>query len=103
MTPEQRMQEQDYEPDTPRCLTCVYFKREPLDNALNLVQRRSRRGNLIMVKLPPSRRRRVNPIVEKCTFGNFQVKPGGVCKEWHGRDGAKLLEPIPMTLVEKIG
>ena len=97
---DERKRDQDYEPDTPRCLTCCYFKREPLDNALNYVQRRSRKGKLITVKVPPNRRRKVNPIVDKCTYGDFQVKPGGVCREWHGRDGSKLAEAIPMRLVE---
>jgi len=99
MNDEQRKVEQDYDEDTPRCFNCCYFRREPMDSAMSYVDRVNKRGNKIRCKLPPSRRRQVNPIVDKCTFGNFQVKPGALCREWHGRDGAKLVDEIPMRLV----
>ena len=105
MTPEERMQEQDYEPDTPRCFTCVYFKRVAVQPELKTVIRmlkKTRNGPRKPVKVQVRPKpNRVNPRIETCTFGNFEVKPGGVCREWHGRDGAKLLEAIPMKLVER--
>jgi len=33
-----------------------------------------------------------NPMIDRCTFGNFEVRPHHVCNEWHGRDGARLVD-----------
>ena len=89
------MAAQDYDPAAPRCATCVYFKHEPL---VRLVERTldSRRGKTrkVMVRLRPHPTR--NPMVDRCTFGNFLVKPAGVCNEWHSRSGERIaLEPAP--------
>lgn len=31
-----------------------------------------------------------NPLVDRCTFGNFEVKHYGVCDEWRTRDGQSI-------------
>jgi hypothetical protein len=59
--------EQGYDPDPPRCFTCVYC----------------RRNRNKCPCMPHSD-------VLMCTFGNFKINPAGLCDKWHGRDGTKL-------------
>jgi len=61
---------QGYDPDPPRCFTCVYFQR-----------RFNRRPSM------------PHKTVERCTFGDFTVTHRGVCDEWHGRDGSRIAAP----------
>lgn len=88
------MAAQDYDPAAPRCATCVYFKHEPLVRLVErtLDSRHGKKTRKVMVRLRPHPTR--NPMVDRCTFGNFLVKPAGVCNEWHSRSGERIaLEP----------
>jgi hypothetical protein len=78
---------QGHDTDPPRCANCAYFRREP--HTLYL-ERRSRGGRLMRVKARANPKS--NPLVDRCSFGNFEVKPHHICNEWHGRDGTRLGE-----------
>ena len=52
------------------------------------VERTTRTGNTKRVKLKAHPHR--NPLIDRCSFGNFIVKPHHVCDKWHGHDGAKI-------------
>lgn len=80
---------QQYDSNPPRCLTCVYFKRRLLNDEPQEARVRTRKGYR-MVMRKPKRQTRVNPMVEKCTFGNFVTKGYAVCDEWHSREGERI-------------
>lgn len=77
---------QDYDPDPPRCLTCVYYRYERREQ-FGERQVTTRRGKVKTVRFRKKANPLTNPLVDRCTFGNFTVKRYGVCDEWHGRDG----------------
>ena len=86
--------EQDYDGDPPRCLTCVYFKRQPLVPYVErtLKGRSSKKVRQLKIKARAHHDR--NPIVDRCTFGNFQVNGYGVCNEWRNRAGERIVEAV---------
>lgn len=77
---------QNFDPDPPRCMTCVYFRREP-HTLHRFVSRPNRRGNMVTRKVPLRKDPILNPIVDRCSFGNFLTKPHAICDEWHSRAG----------------
>lgn len=80
---DQAKDRQDYDPDPPRCFLCVYFKRE-------LAKKYGERiinGRPTRVRLNATP---YNKTVTRCTFGNFEVSPAGICNEWRGRNGETL-------------
>jgi hypothetical protein len=96
---EKAKRQQDYDADTPRCFTCLYFKRERRFDQ-RLVKKRS--GGMKVVTFPVKKRIGTSHLVDRCAFGNFEVKAGGACKEWRGRQGEVLAEEpslIPLRLV----
>lgn len=80
--------EQDYDPNPPRCYECVYFSRRPVKDFTERTVT-TRKGTKKVVKVPV-RRSRANPVVERCTFGNFEVTGRGVCNEWRNRNGERI-------------
>lgn len=76
---------QGHDSNPPRCAICCYFRREP--HTL-FVERKSRSGRTVKSRLKPHPTR--NPLVDRCSFGNFVVKPHHVCDRWHGHDGARI-------------
>lgn len=104
MNPEDRKAIQDYEASVPRCWTCVYFKRQAAPSEPKTVTRmlktsRNGRRKPVQMEVRP-KPSRVNPKIDMCSFGNFQVSPSGVCREWHSSNGERLeSEFIPMSLV----
>jgi hypothetical protein len=81
--------EQDYDPDPPRCRTCVYFRHEP--EILKIERTLKRRGGktktvMVPARAHPSR----NPLVMRCTFGNFKVSAQGICNEWRNHAGERV-------------
>ena len=83
---------QDYDPNPPRCLTCVYHRYE---QERRYVERRitGRNGRIRVQRFKILGFPIKNPMVDRCTFGNFIVKPSGVCDEWHSRDGERIEQP----------
>lgn len=81
--------EQGYDGDPPRCVTCVYFRREP---HTKFVERevRTRKGKKRIIKVPLRKDPVLNPIVDRCSFGDFLTKPHAVCDQWHSRAGETL-------------
>lgn len=77
---------QNFDADPPRCMTCVYFRREP-HTLHELRQVKNRRGKVKTIKVPMRKDALLNPIVDRCSFGNFLTKPHSVCDEWHSRTG----------------
>ena len=76
---------QDYDSDPPRCFLCVYFKREPAKKySERPIKGKGNTLKMVRVRLPPSIQ---NPLVDRCTFGNFECSPAGVCNAWRGRNG----------------
>lgn len=77
---------QDYDGNPPRCVTCVYFRREP---HTMYVERtiKTRKGKTKTVTVRAKKHPLSNPLVDRCSFGNFLVKPSAVCDEWRNRDG----------------
>jgi hypothetical protein len=61
--------EQDFDPDPPRCGTCLYFCRGGKQARL---EARNGRG--------------VDHL-KRCTFGNFRTTERGVCDSWHNSQG----------------
>lgn len=91
--------EQDYDGSPPRCATCVYFRREPhtlyLERAVT-----TRNGKAKTIRVRAKRHPINNPIVDRCSFGNFLTKPHAICNEWRTREGEcldldSLTEPSP--------
>lgn len=80
--------EQDYDPNPPRCYECVYFSRKPVKEYVERTVK-TRKGRLKTVHVQ-ARRSRHNPVIERCTFGNFEVTGKGVCNEWHSRQGERI-------------
>ena len=80
---------QGYDKDPPRCFTCVYFRREP-HTLYKTTTRTTRRGKVVTSKARVKSHPTKNPIVDRCSFGNFLAKPYAICNEWHGKDGARL-------------
>jgi hypothetical protein len=81
--------EQDYDNDPPRCATCCYFRREP-HTLFRMQEVKTRKGKLVMRKVSVRKHPILNPIVDRCSYGNFLVKIHHVCNKWHGRDGSKI-------------
>lgn len=84
--------DQDYEASPPRCVTCVYFRREP-HTFFRLVEKRTRKGKAKLVKVRVRSHPLTNPIVDRCSFGNFLTRPNAICNEWRTRDGERLDNP----------
>ncbi len=80
------MARQNFDADPPRCVTCVYFRREP-HSLHELRQVKTRRGKVKTIKVPKRKDAVLNPVVDRCSYGNFMVKPHSVCDEWHSRSG----------------
>lgn len=76
-TTAQREQErkvaQGYDPDTPRCGTCIYFTLGPHKRR----REESRKGRGI-------------DHLQRCKFGDFRTSPKGLCNEWRTKDGERL-------------
>ena len=69
---------QAFDADPPRCFTCVYYHRGPINPVRKLL-----RGE----KGPAS--------IEMCKFGNFPVTYHAVCDEWRNRAGEHIeQEPV---------
>lgn len=83
--------EQDFDGDPPRCATCLYFRREP-HTLYSERERISRSGKLIRVRVRLRSHPRDNPIVDRCSFGNFLTKPHAVCDEWRSRSGERVAQ-----------
>lgn len=83
------MARQNFDADPPRCMTCVYFRREPHTLYREVVSM-SRRGKPRIRKVPMRKDAVLNPIVDRCSFGNFLVKPHSVCDEWMSRQGESI-------------
>jgi len=77
---------QNFEEDPPRCMSCVFFRREP-HTLFELRQVKNRRGKLRTIKVSKRKDAVLNPIVDRCSFGNFLTKPHAVCDEWRNRTG----------------
>ncbi|HGM6773283.1 TPA: hypothetical protein ACKQAW_003892 [Stenotrophomonas maltophilia] len=77
---------QNFDADPPRCMTCVYFRREPHTLHREVVKL-SRKGKPRIRKEPLRKDPILNPIVDRCSFGNFLTKPYAICDEWHSRTG----------------
>ncbi|MFT3806062.1 hypothetical protein [Arenimonas sp.] len=75
---ERKKREQDFDPDPPRCGTCLYFSQGPAK------QRRE-----------AAKRGRGIEHLQRCTFGNFRVTYKGVCDEWRNRQGDKIEQEHP--------
>lgn len=88
---ERAKQQQDYDHSTPRCATCVFCRTEPKQPYLERTTT-SRKGKqktqLVKHRAHPVR----NPLVDRCTFGNFIVSRNGVCNEWRSREGERIVE-----------
>lgn len=85
---ERAKRQQDYDPNPPRCFSCIYFRRAPLKQFVQrTVTSRSGKKRTVLV---PLKKGRVNPVIETCTFGNFEVVGRGVCDEWRNRAGERL-------------
>lgn len=86
--------EQDYDPDPPRCFTCVYFRHEkPRVYVERTIRMRSGKTKTIMVR--NSKKERASDFVTRCSFGNFATTGKGVCNQWHSRTGETLEESEP--------
>lgn len=73
---EARKRGQGYDKDTPRCGTCLYF-------TMGTCQERAL-----------ARRRGYGfEALQRCTFGDFQTSPVGLCDEWRNRAGDRLQKP----------
>lgn len=86
--------QQDYDSNPPRCATCVYFRREPHTLYVDR-QVKTRSGKVKMIRTKAKKHPTRNPLVDRCSFGNFQVKPHHVCNEWHSHSGERIEEPTP--------
>lgn len=83
-----RKLEQGYDPDTPSCRTCLYWVREPRNRFIKtIVKTRKGKTREVLVR---ARKSSSNPTVDKCTFGNFENHPHGLCNEWRTKDGQRL-------------
>jgi hypothetical protein len=84
------MREQDYDATPPRCVDCLYFRRER-----RTVERevRGRSGCVHLVRVPVRKRMGPAAMIERCTFGNFEVSARGVCDEWRDRNGERIVNP----------
>lgn len=80
---------QGYDGDPPRCMTCVYFRREPHTMWIDRTWT-TRKGKVKTVKVRARKHPVSNPIVGRCSFGNFLTKPSAICNEWHNRQGERL-------------
>lgn len=82
--------QQDYDPDPPRCFNCVYHRHEP---ERKYVEReiRTRKGKVKKILVRVKSNPHLNPMVHRCTFGDFIVQLSGICNEWHSRKGEILI------------
>ena len=72
-----KKREQAYDPDPPRCRTCIYYARGPARN-----RSYSNKG--------------IRKEEEHCSFGNFKTQYFAVCDEWRSKAGetvARLDQP----------
>lgn len=89
---------QDHDSDPPRCMNCVYFRREPHTKFIER-QVKTRKGKVKTVLVPLKRHPVRNPLVDRCSFGNFDVKPHHVCNEWHSRAGESIQDDRPSEFI----
>ncbi len=68
-----RRSQQDYDPDPPRCGTCLYF-------TLGTWSRRKEEA----------RKGRGIEHLQRCTFGDFHTTPRAVCDEWRNKEGERI-------------
>lgn len=55
------------------------------------VIKRSRSGKTLrVIKQPVRKHPLTNPVVERCSFGNFEVRHHHLCDEWRSRSGEVL-------------
>lgn len=92
---------QDYDPSPPRCATCLYHRREPTQPYIErtMKTRRGFKTQQVRNRAHPQR----NPLVDRCMFGNFIVKPSAVCDEWRTRDGERIISPVVRLLLVREG
>lgn len=90
----QAMAQQDYDANPPRCLTCVYYVRQPERPYCERTMK-GRRNTVRHVRVKLKAHPHRNPLVDRCTFGNFIVKPSAVCDEWHSREGERIEYTTP--------
>lgn len=81
--------EQDFDGNPPRCATCLYFRREPHTLYTERV-RMSRSGKPVKQRIRLRSHPTNNPIVDRCSFGNFLTKPHAICNEWRTHQGDRL-------------
>ena len=87
MDPVQRAKQlQDFDGNPPRCATCVFFRREP-HKLFTTRTVTTRRGKTKTIRVPMRSHPTANPVIDRCAFGNFQVKPHAVCSEWRNQRG----------------
>lgn len=68
-----RQVEQDYDPDPPRCGTCLYFTL----------------GSWSQRAVEAKKGRGIEHL-QRCTFGNFHTTNLGLCNEWRNKAGERL-------------
>lgn len=81
--------QQGHDANPPRCAVCVYFRREPHTLYIDR-QTKNRRGKPKTIQIRQRAHPVRNPLIDRCSFGNFEVKPHHICDEWHGHDGTTL-------------
>lgn len=86
---ESAKRQQGYDNDPPRCVSCVYFRREAYTRYAER-EKVSRSGKVRVVKFQKKVHPLKNPLVDRCSFGNFLTKPHAICDEWHSRQGERL-------------
>ncbi len=75
---------QGHDNDPPRCATCVFYRHEP-----HTLFREVTKGKKT-IRVPVRRHPINNPMVERCSFGNFEVRKHHLCDEWRNRKGEVL-------------
>lgn len=88
---ERAKQQQDYDPNTPRCASCVFCRTEKATPYLErtwVTRSGKQKTQRVRNRTHPLR----NPLVDRCTFGNFIVSRNGVCNEWRNREGERIVE-----------
>lgn len=71
----QRRAQQDYDPDPPRCGTCLYFTLGPWSK--RAIEAKKGRGI---------------EHLQRCTFGDFHTQAKAVCDEWRDKSGERLAD-----------
>ncbi|WP_141098736.1 hypothetical protein [Stenotrophomonas pavanii] len=83
---DKQKRQQGYDPSTPRCATCLYFRREP-HTIYRMVEKRGRSSKIRIRKEPVRKHAIHNPVVDRCSFGNFITRPQAACDEWRNSEG----------------